>query len=137
MRNTAALNSSMPAGNGGATGLVCPTGNGTASSNTNTTNTANCRKFSVPLLDNNVFWQNHSYFIGVGALGTGGTNQQHVVVLDNSFTGSAAATQPTTDSSITTSGSTVITGGTGACVTTGSRAAQYWDIGARGDTGPT
>src|SRR5205807_2923366 len=59
---------------------------------------------------------NSSYYIGVGGLGAGTLNQQHVVALRNAFTGTAPASQTTT----------------GACVT-----ASYWDIGVRGDTGPT
>jgi hypothetical protein len=63
-----------------------------------------------------VFWQNRSFYIGVGALGTGTQNQQNVVTLYNAFTTTVAPSQTAT----------------GACP-----AASYWDIGVRGDTGPT
>jgi len=76
----------------------------------------NCATVSNPLLANDVFWQNRSFFIGVGALGGGTLNQQNVVTLYNSFTSNAAASQSAT----------------GACP-----AASYWEIGVRGDTGPT
>jgi hypothetical protein len=111
MRNTSLLTTSMPSGNGGATGLTCPTGNGTAG-----TSTASCRNFSFPLLNNNVFWQNRSFYIGVGSLGTGTQNQQNVVALFNAASGTPAASQAVT----------------GGCPS----GATYWDIGARGDTGP-
>ncbi len=78
-----------------------------------------------------MFWQNRSFYIGVGSLGTGTTNQQNTVALFNAFTTTRAATQPTADATTANGGGVVITGGTGACV-----AASYWDIGVRGDTGP-
>jgi hypothetical protein len=76
----------------------------------------NCRSVSVPKLENNIIWHNSSYYIGVGSLGAGTLNQQNIVALRNAFTGTAPTSQTTT----------------GACVT-----ASYWDIGVRGDTGPT
>jgi len=125
MANTSLLTASLPTGAG--SGFACPTGHGTAGTN------GNCRRFSVPLLDNDVFWQNRSFHIGVGSLGAGTLSQQHVVALYNSISNTAAATQPTTDSATVTGGSTLITGGTGACVT----GTTYWDLGVRGDSGPT
>ncbi len=64
-------------------------------------NNGTCRKFSYPVLYNNVFWQNRSFYIGVGALGAGTLNQQNVVTLYNAFTrrgtepATADATTPT------------------------------------------
>jgi hypothetical protein len=116
MRNTQPLIDTLPAGNGGTTGLTCPTGNGTAGSAT-----ASCRTFSVPLLSNDVIFQNRSFYIGVGSLGTGTLNQQHVVAL---YPGGAPQTPAGQAASQTF---------TGQCVAGSS----YWDIGARGDTGPT
>jgi len=40
--------------------------------------------------------------------------------------------QPATDGTTANGGGTIISGGTGACVS----GANYWDIGVRGDTGP-
>jgi hypothetical protein len=74
----------------------------------------NCRSVSTPKLENNIIWHNSSYYIGVGALSP--QFQQNVVALYNAFTTSQPPNQATT----------------GACVT-----ASYWDIGVRGDTGPT
>ena len=124
MQNTALLTSSL-------TGLpvVCPNGHGT---NT-TTSTQNCTKFSIPLIANDVIWQNRAFYIGVGGLGSGGVNQQNVVSLYNAFSTTQAVTQPTTDAISANGNGTIITGGTGACVAPVS----YWDIGARNDTGPT
>jgi len=124
MQNTAGLESSLNA----VSGFTCPTGNGTA---------GNCRNFSVPLLANNVFWQNRSFYIGVGGLGAGTLNQQNVVALYNAFgpqtTANQAVSQPSADATVANGNGVLITGGTGACVTPVS----YWDIGVRGDTGPS
>jgi hypothetical protein len=89
-----------------------------------------CRTFSYPLLENNIFWQNSAYYIGVGALSA--QYQQAVVSLYNAFTATLAPTQPQTGATAANGAGKTITGGTGACV-----AASYWDIGVRGDTGPT
>jgi len=86
---------------------------------------------SYPRLENNVFWQNRSYYVGVGALSN--AYQQNIVTLYNSFTSTPAPSQPQADATATNSnGGVQITGGTGACTP-----ASYWDIGVRGDTGPT
>jgi hypothetical protein len=100
--------------------ITCPAGHfsGTTAAN------GSCRKASYPELYNDVFWQNRSFYIGVGALGGGTLNQQNVVDLYNAaFT----STGPTTG---TLAGSQTITGG---CPT----GVSYWDIGVRGDTTPT
>jgi hypothetical protein len=76
-----------------------------------------CTGFSNPLLENNLIWQNRSFNIGVGNLGQGNLNQQKLISLFNAFTESAAPVQNTS----------------GACTT----GVSYWDIGVRGDTGPT
>jgi hypothetical protein len=76
----------------------------------------NCRSVSTPKLENNIIWRNSSYYIGVGALSP--QFQQSVVTLYNAFSTSQPASQATT----------------GACPATAS---NYWDIGVRGDTGPT
>jgi hypothetical protein len=89
--------------------VTCPSGH---FSGTTATNGA-CKSVSYPKLENNIIWQNSSYYIGVGALSP--AFQQNVVTLYNSFTSNAAPNQTTT----------------GACV-----ARSYWDIGVRGDTGP-
>ena len=95
--------------------LVCPPGHfstaggGTASNGT-------CKSVSYPKLENDIFWQNSSYYIGVGGLAPGTQNQQNLVTLYNAFTAATPASQTVT----------------GQCV-----AASYWDIGVRGDTGPT
>jgi hypothetical protein len=75
----------------------------------------NCKVVSYPLLSNDVFWQNRDYHIAVGGPGPGTLNQQNLVSLYNGSTATLAPSQTTT----------------GACT-----AANYWDIGVRGDTGP-
>jgi hypothetical protein len=96
-----------------ATPVVCPAGHFQGTGTNAATNGA-CRRVSYPKLENNIIYQNRSYYIGVGALSA--QFQQNVVTLFNAFTGTAAANQTTT----------------GACVTGPS----FWDIGVRGDTGP-
>jgi hypothetical protein len=119
VQNSAQLTSSFA----GIGTITCPAGH------------PNCTKFSYPLLANNVFWQNRSFYIGVGALSA--AYQQNIVSLYNaSFTGAQgtrAANQPSTDATTPNGSGAIITGGTGAC----TPGANYWDIGVRGDTGPT
>jgi len=108
--------------------IVCPEGH----SQGNLTN-GSCRTVSYPLLYNDVFWQNRSYYIGVTGLGSAAQNQnqQNVVALFNSFTNAAAPSQPQAGGSTGNGQGSIITGGTGACT-----AASYWEIGVRGDTAP-
>jgi hypothetical protein len=124
IQNSAVLDANLPAT------ITCPAGHGgTGSSPTSGT----CRKYSYPLLANDIFWQNRSFYIGVGALSA--QFQQNVVTLYNAFTGAPgtpAPSQPQADATTANGGGTIITGGTGACT-----AASYWDIGVRGDTGPS
>ncbi len=77
-------------------------------------NNPNCQYYSNPYLANNVFWQNRSYYVGVGTYST--AVQQNLVTLYNSFTGTAPVNQTAT----------------GQCVS----GASFWDLGVRGDTGP-
>jgi hypothetical protein len=110
--NSAILQANIPAG------FSCPMSHGTTDS---------CRHYSAALLDNDIFWQNRSFVIGVGGLGTGQQNQQNVVKLYNAaFPASAAAATPLP---------TVLAasqGAIGECVS----GSIYWDIGVRGDKGP-
>jgi len=110
IQNSAVLVANLPAA------ISCPAGHGPGGTGSGGLTNGACRHVSYPELYNDVFWQNRSYYIGVGALGTGTTNQQNVVTLYNAFTATAAPSQTAT----------------GSCP-----AANYWDIGVRGDTGPT
>ena len=78
-------------------------------------NNGTCRQDSYPQLSNNVMWGNGTTYVGVGALSA--QFQQNVVSLYNSFTTNLVGTQTAT----------------GQCLSGSS----YWDIGVRGDTGPT
>jgi hypothetical protein len=101
--------------------VICPAGHAVGLSLIN----GACRQVSYPLLYNNVFWQNRSFHLEVGSLDT--ASLQSVVTLVPTLNQpSTAATAPSINGSI-------VTGGTGACV----NGASYWDIGIRGDTGPT
>jgi hypothetical protein len=81
--------------------ITCPTG------------MPNCTKFSNPLLQNNVIWQNRSFYIGVGGAGKALLNQQNQVTLFNAFTSNPAPPQ----------------NAFGQCAT----GTSYWDVGVRGD----
>ena len=119
VENSAILEANMPAT------ITCPANHYREQRATNGT----CKTYSYPLLQNNIFWQNSAYYIGVGALSA--QYQQNVVSLYNAFTTTLAPTQPQTDATTANGAGVTITGGTGACVS-----ASYWDIGVRGDTGP-
>ena len=71
----------------------------------------NCTTISYPVLENDLFWGNRYFNISVGGLGTGFLSQQNLVTLVPVLNQTA----------------------TGQCVNGGT----YWDIGIRGDTGPT
>ena len=98
-----------------------------------------CATVSYPLLYNDLFWQNRSFYIGVGSLGQGTVNQQNVVALYNAFSSNQVKSQSSTAAQVVVGGGKVITGGTGACdpSTVSSTSANFWDIGVRGDLGPT
>jgi hypothetical protein len=91
--------------------ITCPPGHplNTANPNNGVVN-GFCRTVSYPILYNDVFWQNRAFNIAVTQPGSGA--QQATVTLVPALN----------------------QGSTGACVTTG---ASYWDIGLRGDTGPS
>jgi hypothetical protein len=100
--------------------VICPAGHFSGLLPIN----GNCRQVSYPLLYNDVFWQNRSFHLEVGA--SSGQFLQSVVTL------MPALNQPATPSTAPSIGGVVVNGGTGACV----NGASYWDIGVRGDTGP-
>jgi hypothetical protein len=112
VQNSAVLGANLPGS------ITCPAGHGVHGTGTGGRVNGDCRKASYPELYNDVFWQNRSFYIGVGALGGGTLNQQNVVSLF-----------PTLNQ--TSTGQCV--GGLSATWTTGG---GYWDIGVRGDTGP-
>jgi hypothetical protein len=124
------LSSTVAAG-----GLTCPPGHGVnvAATGTSSGTVPSCFYYSVPLLTNDVIWQNHAYYIGVGGPGSGAANKQNVVTLYNAFTGTVAASQSKTPATASNGTGQIVTGGTGACVGTSST----WEIGVRGDTGPS
>ena len=118
LQHSAVLMANLP------TTVTCPPGH----FQTTATN-GSCKTVSYPKLENNIFWQNNSYYIGVGALSP--QFQQNIVTLYN-MGGAAVTSQPAADATTANGTGAIITGGTGACV-----ARSYWDIGVRGDTGPT
>jgi hypothetical protein len=113
IQNSAVLTANLPS----TQNVTCPTGHGPGGTGTGGLTNGACRKTSYPLMDNDVFYENRTYHITVGALGGGTLNQQNVVTLVNGITGSAVGSQTST----------------GNCVAN----SNYWDIGVRGDTGPT
>ncbi len=107
--------------------ITCPANHYAGTTATN----GSCRTVSFPYLANDVFWQNHAYYIGVGALSA--SYQQNIVSLYNAFANTPAATQPSADATAANGNGVIVTGGTGACVP----GTSPWDIGVRGDTGPS
>jgi hypothetical protein len=106
MANSSVLTQALTTGS-----LVCPANHGVTG---DTTDGNNCAASSIPYLANDLFWQNRAFYVGVGALSA--RYQQNVISIYNAFTGTAPASQTAT----------------GQCANTSS----FWDIGARGDTGP-
>jgi hypothetical protein len=108
------------------TQVVCPAGFGYGAGAA--LNDGSCREVSLPLLSNDLFWQNRAFRIEVGALGGGQQNQQAVVTLVPSLNQGP-----------------VPPGGTGFCDLLGEdngapesgNPVNYWDIGVRGDVTPT
>ena len=96
--------------------VTCPNGFGYSGNGVNS-----CRNVSRPSLTNDLFWQNRSFNVSVGGFGSGAQNQQHLVslvpLLNQTFTGMCATT--------------------GVDQNGGAAAPEYWDLGVRGDTGPT
>ncbi|MBN3787812.1 Ig-like domain-containing protein [Burkholderia sp. Ac-20353] len=76
-----------------------------------------CLKFSNPVLTNDLFWQNRSFYISVSA-----TPDPTIPGVQNAVTLNPVLNQKGTS--------------TGFCVTGGTTPPAYWDIGAYGDTGP-
>jgi hypothetical protein len=103
-----------------STPLTCPAGH--YAPGTNAVH-GTCASVSYPLLANNVFWQNAAFQVATGSLSP--QYQQNVVTLYNAaFTGTPGITHGAGITTQTT---------TGQCVPGSS----YWDLGVRGDVGPT
>ena len=121
MRNTPNMVTEMAAiPGGGAARVNCPSGYGYTNSN-------ECRQLSMPLLRNNLFWQNRSFHIGVAPLAAG--QQQAVVTLYPSLDqGTVTGTCPSSGIGDTANTATGVNRST---------APVFWDIGVRGDTSPT
>jgi hypothetical protein len=119
MRNTPNLVAALPANTAG-TQVTCPAGFGYGTGAA--LDDGSCREVSLPLLSNNLFWQNRAFHIEVGDLGVDQQNQQAVVTLvpslNQTMTGFCAAAG-------------VDTGAPGS-----AGPVNYWDIGVRNDTGP-
>jgi hypothetical protein len=99
----------------GTLSITCPSGN-FDSRNGGTATNGTCTHISYPFLRNDVIWQNRSFFVGITTPTPSPQYQQNVVALFNA-SGTAVASQTAT----------------GQCVAGSS----YWDIGVRGDTGPS
>jgi hypothetical protein len=123
MRNTPNMVTEMAALPGGTNSVICPSGYGyTTGSGGN-----QCRQISLPLLTNDLFYQNRSFHIGVAPLLASGT-QQKVVTL-----------YPTLDQGVVT-GTCPASGTADPATSTppnNSASTVYWDLGVRGDTSTT
>ncbi|MDN7904559.1 Ig-like domain-containing protein [Burkholderia diffusa] len=80
-------------------------------------NAPSCTKFSNPVLTNNLFWQNRSFYISVSS-----QPNPDIPGVQNAVTLNPVLNQKGKS--------------TGFCVTGGTTPPFYWDIGAYGDTGP-
>ena len=94
--------------------IVCPVGHGAGGTGPGGRTNGACRSVSYPILYNDVIWQNRAFNIVVTEPAAGSGSQQSTVTLVPELN------QPTT----------------GACVAPPS-GTTYWDIGLRGDLGPT
>ena len=101
-------------GGAGAHRIKCPTGHYAGAN----PNDGSCLNVSYPLLYNDLFWQNSAYNIGVGA-SFSTQYQQNIISLYEAGTKTLAPNQTVS----------------GQCPAL--PASSYWDIGVRGDTGPT
>jgi hypothetical protein len=120
--NSAQMTASLPAN------IVCPAGHTTGLTNPLMplpVPNGDCRKVSYPILYNNLIWENRAFHLEVGA--ESGTYLQSIVTLHPTLN------QPSSESTAANGNGTIVTGGTGACVD----GASYWDVGVRGDRGPT
>jgi len=99
---TSTLNSSLMAQATSGLTLTCPNG------------LPGCGAFSNPVIANDLIWQNTSFYVGVGNLGTGNLNQQALVTLYNAFVSTPAPVQTATGGCAASSG-------------------NYWEVGVRGD----
>jgi hypothetical protein len=113
--NSAVLMANISQLTGGTASVVCPANHGVNGTS------ADCTKFSVPVLYNDLFLKNRSFTIGVGGLAPGLQNQNSAITLYDSPFGGTVATEAASQ------------GATGAC---DDKNASYWDIGVRGDTAP-
>jgi hypothetical protein len=96
--------------------ITCRTGFGTG---------GNCAQYSVPALNNNIFWHNRSLVVsfvdGAGTATNNLTNQQNTISVFNPGFGGIASSLAAPQTK------------TGEC---NDIKASYWDIGVRGDLGP-
>jgi hypothetical protein len=117
MPHTPNLKASLPAT------IVCPVGHSSGTGATQQVTNGDCKSISYPRIVNDVFWQNRSFNINVGGLDSGLLNQQNTVTL-----------VPTLNQTKTGDCGAAGTNYTGIA---NSTAANYWDIGIRGDTSTT
>ena len=100
--------------------VVCPSGYGYPGNTNQQRTNGPCRQVSLPLITNDMFWQNRAFHIEVGGFGAGSQGQQRLVslepLLNQTFTGACAKT--------------------GVDHLGNPSSVGYWDIGVRGDNGP-
>jgi hypothetical protein len=109
-RHSAELLASLPAS------ILCPVGHGDGGGAPSGRRNGACRQISYPILYNDVLWQNRTFNIVVTEPTTGSGSQQSTVTLvPGPSTGEVTST--------------------GQCFTS-FPAANYWDLGLRGDHGP-
>jgi hypothetical protein len=108
-RHSAELLASLP------TNIVCPVGHGVGGTGQGGRTNGACRNISYPILYNDVFWQNRAFNIVVTEPATGSGTQQSVVTLVPALNQAS----------------------TGECPAPPQGTNPFWDLGLRGDHGPT
>jgi hypothetical protein len=107
------------------TPLRCPRDHGTVPAGNPASSAVACYSYSIPLMFNDAIWENRSFYIGVGNLGSAANNQnqQKVVTLYNAAFAAGVSTDGTAAGNQAS---------TGAC----PASPTYWEMGFRGDTAP-
>ncbi len=115
-----AMNLVTPSSNG--TIIRCPSGFGYVGPNgSDTLRDGNCRLLSLPLLVNNLFWQNRAFHVEISGAGTGLLTAQNLVALVPLL--NQTATGQCTAGGLSADGSSQL-------------ATNYWDVGVRDDQVP-
>jgi hypothetical protein len=124
MVNTPNLVAAMP------TTVICPSGFNYGKGGDSTSQRTNgwCRQLSLPLVANDLFWQNRAFHVGYA--------NQAGQEITNPATGGTVAGSDQSQQNLVGLFPALNQGTTGQCVDAATFP-SYWDVGVRGDTSPT